>query len=188
MTLRELLTLLGGDKRLLAVVCGGPPLLALVAGFLHGRDRGSATPWKYFYSTLVFAACIPGLVATVVTTYALVFAHENLLDLDVFVYVMPIVSMIATLILVGIRADFEALPGFGRLSGLMTMLGLTFVIVLFVSKTRVFLFFGGSIWILVGFASFIYALLKWGTYMAFRPRGAPERPRPRLPDLANERD
>jgi hypothetical protein len=186
MTLRDLLKLIGGDTRLLLVVCGLPPLLALVTGFLHARDRGNATPWKYVYSACIYAACIPGLMATVVTTYAVTFAHENLLDLEASVYLLPIVSMLVTLVFVGMRADFGPLPGFGRLSGLMVMLGITFVIILFVSKTRIFLFFGGSIWVLVLFGTFVFALLKWGTYMAFRPQGAPEQPAPRFPGMADD--
>lgn len=121
--------------------------------------------------------------AAVVTAYDVAFAHANLLDLNFVVFLLPILTMIATLIIVGRRSDFDALPGFGRLSGLMTLLGLTFVVILFVSKTKVFLFFGGSIWTLIAFGAFIFALLKWGTAMAFRPRGAPEPSAPKFPGV-----
>jgi len=185
MTLRDLLTWIGQDPLLIVPLLGGPPILAFILSLLHGREAGNEAPWKYLYSVLIYAACIPGLMATVVTTYALVFAHENLLDLNAFVYVLPIVSMIATLIVIGRVADFDALPGFGRLAGLMTMIGLTFVIIEVVSRLRLLVFFGGSIWTLVAFGAFVFALLKWGSYMAFRRRGDPEKPAPRFPGVSS---
>jgi hypothetical protein len=182
-TLRELLTWIGGDAVVVALVCGLPPLLALLTGLVHKTENGGQSPWKYVYSALTYAACLPGLMATVVTVYAVGFAHENLLDLNAVTYLLPIVSMVATLVLVGMRVDFDLLPGFGRLSGLMTLIALTFLVVLFIMKSRVLMVFGGSIWTLIFLAGFVFALLKWGSWMAFRPRGAPERPAPRLSDF-----
>jgi hypothetical protein len=62
----------------------------------------------------------------------------------------------------------------------MTMIGMTFVIVLAISKTRVFLFLGGSIVMLIALCAFVFALLKWGAYMAIRGRHEPKKDPPRL--------
>jgi hypothetical protein len=180
MTGRELVTLVGSNPLLLAVVLGAPPIAALVAGPLHGAGKGASGAWKYLYSAVIYATCIPGMLAAVLTGYSLFLTRENVLDVNVLVYIAPIVTMVATLIIVRRNVSFDLVPGFDRLSGLMTMIAMTFVVVLAISKTRIFLFFGGSIGVLITMAAFVFALLKWGAYMAFRGSHEPARDRPRL--------
>jgi hypothetical protein len=160
MTLRQLLLLVGAHTQVMAVVLGAPPLAAVVSGLLHKRGAGNDAPWKYVYSAIVYATCLPGLLATVLTSYDLVFRRANLLDMNL-VYTLPIVSMIGTLVIIGRKVDFEPLPGFGRLSGLMAILGLTFIAIIVIMKTHIFLFFGGSIWTLLALGASLIAAMNW---------------------------
>ncbi len=180
MTGRELVALLGSNPLLLWLVLALPPLVALAAGVLHGVGNGARGGWKYLYSAIVYATCIPGMFAVVLTGYALFLSRDSLLDVNLLVYIAPILAMVATLMIVRRNVPFDRVPGFDRLSGLMTMIAMTFVVVLAVSKTRIFLFFGGSIGVLIAMAAFVFALLKWGAYMAFRGPRDPKRDRPRL--------
>ena len=148
MTARQLLEALSAQPLVLAGALAIAPLLALFLGLMHTRGSGNEAPWKYLYSLLVYAACVPGMGAAVLTAYSLFFTHENLLDRDLLVYLLPIVAMGLTLAAIGARADFRRLPGFDRLSGLMVLIGVTFVIVLAVSRTRIGLLFGGSLWMI----------------------------------------
>ena len=66
-------------------------------------------------------------------------------------------------------------------SGLMVMVGCSFVIALVIQKTRIFVFFGGSIEKLFLLAAGVFALLKWGTYMLFRRRDEPKELPPKFP-------
>jgi hypothetical protein len=157
------------------------PLIALALG-LAARGRGNQSPWKYAYSTLVYAACVPGMFASMVTLYLILFVRANLLDVNALVTLAPIASMGASLAIAGRNVEFTPLPGFGRLSGLMVVLGLTFAVVFALSRTQVWLFFGGSIGMLIGLGAFVFALIKWGGYMAFRRRDEPARPPPTLDD------
>ena len=50
------------------------------------------------------------------------------------VYIVPFVSMIVTLVMVGRNINFADIPGFGRLCGLMLMIAVSFVLVLGVQK------------------------------------------------------
>jgi hypothetical protein len=156
-----------------------PPLVALVAGLLHDRGQGSAAPWKYVYAILVYLACVPGMFAGVLTAYTLFFSRENLLDTNPFVYFLPIVSMIVTLVLVRKSIAFEEVPGFDRLSGLMVMVGCSFAMALAIQKTRIWIVFGGSIERLFILAAGIFGLLKWGAYMLVRRRDEPKAERPK---------
>jgi hypothetical protein len=157
------------------------PLLALLLGLLHVRGAGNDAPWKYFYSTLVYLACVPGMLGAVLVLYLLLFARESLLDVSLLATFGPLASMGLTLALAGRNVEFRPLPGFGRLSGLMTMLGMTFAVLFLLSRTRLFFFFGGSVATLFVLGAFVFALIKWGAYMAFRRGDQPEKDAPRAP-------
>ena len=183
MTTRELIHLSDHHPLVLASMFLLAPLAAWGCGRLHGAAQGGNAPWKYCYSVLVYLTCVPGMFAGVLTGYALFFTKENLLDVSVLVYLLPVISMIVTLILIRKNVSFEAVPGFERLSGLMVMIGCSFAIALAVEKTRIWLFFGGSIDRLILLAVGVFALLKWGTYTLFRGRDEPRQERPKIPNL-----
>lgn len=181
MTIQDLIQMAGRHALALLVFFILPPILAWLCGVIHGRGNGANSPWKYIYSVLVYAVCIPGMLSSVLTAYGLFFQKENLLNVNLVVYLLPIVSMIVTLIFIHKTVNFENVPGFDRISGLMVMLGCSFLIALAIDKTRIWIFFGGSIAMLFALAAGIFALLKWGTYMLFRRRGEPKQPMPKFP-------
>ena len=181
MTTRELIHWAGHHPWVLLAVFIAPPVLAWLAGQAHGKEQGKLAPWKYLYSVLVYLVCVPGMFAGVITAYTLFFSRENLLDANLFVYFLPIVSMVATLVLIRKNVSFDDVPGFDRLSGLMAMVGCSFILALAIEKTRIFLFFGGSIGMLFALAAGIFALLKWGAYMLFRRRDEPKEMPPKFP-------
>jgi hypothetical protein len=181
MTLRELTQVAGSHPGLLAGAFAALPLLAWLNGVVSSPERGRHSPWKYVYSGLVYFTCIPGVFAAVLTAYSLFFRNENLLDVNLLVYLLPIVSMAVTLVLIRKNVEFDAIPGFDRLSGLMTVMACSFAIALAIHKTRIFVGFFGSIEMLFILAGGIFALLKWGGFMLFRRRNEPPRPAPKFP-------
>ena len=181
MTLRELIDLAGHHSLILLAVFVVPPIAAWLCGVLHGRGNGGHSPRKYIYSVLVYLACVPGLFAAVITAYSLFFRNESMLDVNLLVYFLPLVSMIVTLILIRKNVTFDEVPGFDRLSGLMVMIGCSFAIALAIHKTNIWIFFGGSIERLFALALGIFALIKWGTYMLFRRKDEPKQQPPSFP-------
>ena len=135
-------------------------------------------PWKYGYTVLVYVACAGGVVAALLTGYSLLFLHANLLAVNALVYFAPIVAMALTLWLIRRHVAFDLIPGFDRLSGLIVLIAVTFAIVFVLSRLFVGVVFLGSVWVLLAFAAFLFALLKWGARTAFRERGAPRPERP----------
>jgi hypothetical protein len=180
-TVREVTIWAGGRPILLVVLFLLPPIVVWLMRFLHPRDGGGKAPWRYVYSVLVYLACVPGMLAAVVTAYMLFFTRENLLDVNLLVYFLPVVSMVATLLLMRGSVSFDEVPGFDRLSGLMVMLAVSFGIALALQKTGIFLFFGASIQMLFALAAFVFLLLKWGTFKLFRRRGEARPQRPSFP-------
>ena len=132
---------------------------------------------------LVYLVCIPGLLAGVLTGYQLFFQRADLLNANIAVYFLPIISMIVTLIFIHKTVNFENVPGFDRISGLIVMIGCSFVIALAIDKTRIWLLFHGSIAMLFALAAGIFALLKWGSYMLFRRHDEPKQPAPKFPGV-----
>jgi hypothetical protein len=181
MTVRELIDIAGRSPLSLVALGCAPPLLALLAGLVHGPGRGGQSPWRYLYAGLVYLVCIPGVGAAVLTAYTLFFTRENLLDKDLLVYLLPVVSMVVTLVLIRRSASWGEIPGFDRLSGLITLVALTFLILLIVQKTFVGILFGASITTLFVLGAFLFALLKWGAHALFRGRDEPRTKPPVFP-------
>lgn len=183
MTIREILKAVEPYSLFIGIGFVVPPVLAFLSGLVHGPGNGGRSPWKYVYSVLVYAVCFPGICSAVLTGYALFFTHKDLLDIDVMIYIAPVVSMVLTLILIRKNVSFDEVPGFDRISGLMVMIAITFAFVLVIEKTRIGIFFFGSIAMLIALVVGLFALLKWGTYMLFRGRDEPRIEPPKMPPL-----
>ncbi len=173
MSIRELVFLLDEKPWLIIFYFIGLPAVSWMIGFMHGENKGGNSPWKFFYSVLVYLACVPGIFSAVLTGYIIFFTRENLLDANVLVHIFPIISMTVSLVLIRKSVSFEEIPGFDRLSGLMTIITITFIIVLGIYKTRLWVVFGGSIFVLAAVAVGLFALLKWGVYALFRSKAQP---------------
>jgi len=183
MTINDLINLASGHLLALVLFFVAPAVIAWLCGVMHGRGNGGNAPWKYVYSVLVYLVCIPGLLASVLTAYQLFFQHADLMKVNIAVYFLPILSMIVTLIFIHKTVNFENVPGFDRISGLMVMIGCSFLIALIIDKMRILLLFHGPIVMLLAFAAGVFALLKWGTYALFRRRDEPKQPAPKFPGV-----
>jgi hypothetical protein len=170
MTTREFLKLLALNPWPVAAVLLGLPLLAVLWSLLHSRQASRLAPWKYGFAVLTYLACIPGMVSLVILGYSVFFSHENLLDRDLLSTFGPLASMGLTLVVIRRRVAFAELPGFGRLSGLMTLIGLSFALALVINRTRIFVGFFGSIDRLLLLGAAIYGLFQAAAWALFRRR------------------
>lgn len=162
MTIEELLSLMSGAPFTVLLIFLFPPLYALLLKLLHSPAKSTQAPWKYLYAILVYLTCIPGLSMSVLTAYQLFVQKVNLLSLDLVVYLLPITSMVITLLLIRSQISFKDIPGFNRLSGLMLMLAAAFGIVFILDRLRLLVIFHGSILWLLGLAALLFILMKLG--------------------------
>lgn len=167
MTINDLIAAASQYPLAIVLLLGPLPVFAWLLGRVSA-GAATETPWRNLYSVLVYAACIPGIMAAVLTAYSLFFTRTNLLQVNILVYLLPIVVMIATLALIGRKVDFDSIPGFDRLSGLMLVLAISFAVALFIVKSRIWLFFGSSIMTLLLVAIAAFFLLRWGGSKLFR--------------------
>jgi hypothetical protein len=170
MSINDFIKFIGKHPLASVLALASVPLATFLWGLLHKRGRSSEPPWKYGYSVLVYLACIPGMLSAVLVCYSLFFTHSNLLNANALAYFLPLLTMALTLVMIRGRADFASLPGFGRLSGLMILIAISFALALVIDRTRIFLGFFGSIdrlFILVGI---IFGLLQTALWLAFGRR------------------
>ncbi|MBI4345617.1 MAG: hypothetical protein HY553_02105, partial [Elusimicrobia bacterium] len=145
MTVRELIQLADANSTAVLAGLAAPSVVALAAGPLHGPLRGGEAPWKYVYSALIYAVCIPGTFSASLLAYAFTVTRENLLDASLVVYVAPLIGMAVCLSIMAHNVDFDQVPGFDKIFGLIGLLGLTFLTALLIQKTRIGIVFFGSI-------------------------------------------
>ncbi len=151
-----------------AIYLGLLPAIALVYSFMHKDDSGTDSPHSYIYSGLVHLATFGGVTGIILTCYSLFILQSSLLDVSFVIYFLPIISMIFTVYLVSRIVSLGDLPGIERLSGLLLILAVTFILTLIVLKTRIFMFFGGSVKAFGFILLVLFALIKWGSYKLLR--------------------
>ncbi len=168
MTVMDLINQLGQFNYLLLACLILLPILTFLYWRFISDFEGNEDPHRYVYATIVYLACIPGIFASVLTAYTLFFINGNLLEVNLIIYFLPILSMFATLAMVSKAANLERLPGFGRLRGLMTLLALTFLIAFFMIRFRIWLAFGGSFLVLALMMVALFLGLRWSAARIFR--------------------
>ncbi len=139
MTLRAFFDLVAENPFYLLVFFLLLPFTAILAGWL-GREEGYLSPWKYLYSFLVYAVSVPGIFALTLNIYLFLFERQSIWDLNLYTQVLPIASMIATLLTIKKNVSLDAVPGFDRLSGLLIVIFVTLCILWFIDRTRIFVF------------------------------------------------
>lgn len=115
------------------------PLSALLA-WIFGRGEGHLSPWNYFYSMLVYLAAIPGIFAITLSVYLFLFERKSIFDTDVYMQILPILCMFLTLWLIRKNVSFDDIPGFDRISSLITMIIVIISMMWILEKTHIFVF------------------------------------------------
>jgi hypothetical protein len=137
MTLNELFSYLSDNPLVMIGYFVGVPLTALLANAMS-KGEGHESPWSYFYSILVFMVAVPGIFVTALAVYLFLFERgSSIFNLNLVTQVLPFASMIVTLSIVKSNVPFEYIPGFGKLSSLVTLIMLTFGVMYFLNKLNI---------------------------------------------------
>lgn len=140
MTLRDFILYLSDHPMPLMAFFIGIPLIALWVGWVDA-DKGHESPWRYIYSVLVFAVCIPGIFSLALSAFQFLFQYNrSILDANLLTQVVPVVSMFLTLSIVKRNIPFEYVPGLGKISSLMTLIAVSFALMYLLDRTRIVAF------------------------------------------------
>jgi hypothetical protein len=97
------------------------PLIAwLVGNAAHGST--DVKFWSYIYAILVYAVCIPGVFAATVNIYLFLFERQSVWQANIILQFLPVISMGITLMLIKSKIPFSLIPGFGKISGFLTLI------------------------------------------------------------------
>ncbi|TDB64607.1 hypothetical protein [Arundinibacter roseus] len=116
--------------------------LPLIAWTLGGLATGSRAveSWGMVFAVLVYAACIPGIFAVTLNVYLFLFERQSIWHANLLLQVVPVISMVITLLLIRKKIPFDLIPGFGKLSGFMTLIAALIGIMWFLDRLRLIAF------------------------------------------------
>ena len=139
MTLQEFFDMLGENPSLILSYFILIPLTAFLAGIL-GKGEGHISPWKYLYAVLVYMVCIPGLFAFILNIYLFLFERQPIMETDVLNQILPIISMVVTLLLISRNVSLDEVPCFEKLTGFLTIVTVVMAIMWILDKTHIIAF------------------------------------------------
>ena len=116
------------------------PALAFFVNMSSGTTAEAIWKWRYVYAVLVYAACIPGIFALSLNIYLFLFERQSIWTMNLAIQVLPFLTMVATLMLIRRKIPFEYIPGFGKLSGFMTLIAALIGIMWFMDRLRLVAF------------------------------------------------
>lgn len=122
MTLQELFNLLSENPVWIIFFFAALPLAAIILGMFSKEDSERA-PWNYLYCTLIYLSCVPGIFSFTLSVYFFLFEKRSILQTDVYTQILPLVSMVLTLLIIRQNVDLEKVPGFDRINGLVLIIG-----------------------------------------------------------------
>ena len=139
MTLGEFGTVLTENPLLVTAYFSILPFTAVFA-WIFGNNRGHLSPWKYFYTVLIYLSCLPGILAFAFGVYLVVVEKQSILNLNVYLTLIPFLSMLLTLLIIRRNVDLDLVPGFDRITGFMTMIFVLIAFMWFLSRIRLVIF------------------------------------------------
>lgn len=161
MTIADLIKLVEANPNPVFIYMIIVPAAAFITAMFF-EDSASGSPGKYVFSTLMYASCVPGVVAIVLTGYALLIQRTNVLNVNILVYFLPIISMALTIAIINRVVKMVDIPGFKRLSGFMMIIAVSFILVFILQRMFFGVFFVGSLSKLLLFFVVIFVVLKLG--------------------------
>lgn len=117
-------------------------LLPFVTWFIGIVATGSRDVkfWSYIYAVLVYAVCIPGVFAVTLNIYLFLFERQSIWQANIILQYLPILSMAISLILIKNKIPFKLIPGFGKISGFLTLIAALIGVMWFFDRIRLVAF------------------------------------------------
>jgi hypothetical protein len=140
MTFRDLFVYAAAQPGTVAFFLLIIPALVFVLNSLAGETAPDIWRWRYVYAGLVYAACIPGMFACTLNVYLFLFERQSIWDMNLVLQVLPILTMVATLMLIRRKIPFQYIPSFGRLSSFLTLIAALIGVLWFVDRLRLVAF------------------------------------------------
>ena len=139
----------------------GLPVLAAIIGFIGGT-KDNLSPWKYFYTAILYLVSVPGIFAVGLNIYLFLFERQPIMQTDLLLQVLPIISMIVTVLIIRNNVLLEYVPGFNKISGLWFILFTTMFLMWLMEKIHIVVFSFMPFQYLLGVFVLVFAGMYWG--------------------------
>ena len=166
MTLQELFNYVSANPNYILFYFAIIPFAALLGSILDG-DRGHTSPWKYIYSVLIYMVCIPGLFALTLNVYLFLFEKRSVMQMDLVLQILPIVSMILTLLIIRRNMDMSHIPGFDKLGGFLILVTALLGFMWIIDRTHIFAIVRLRFEVVIFIFLALLILMRYGLKKAF---------------------
>ncbi|TVR87257.1 MAG: hypothetical protein EA411_08605 [Saprospirales bacterium] len=138
------------------------PASTLLANYLSGT-RAADSPWKYLYSVLIYLACVPGIFSMTLMAYQFLFETLGVMQLDIILHILPLVSMILTILIIRKKVNLDLIPGFDKITAFLTVIFVVFVLLWVLDRTRLWVitFLPLPVALLIFFAMLVALIWAW---------------------------
>lgn len=137
MTLGEFFEATSANPKLVLYYSLAIPVIAGVISIVAGEE-GKLSPWKYFYSALIFLVSIPGIFAVFLNLYLFLFEKSSIMDTNIYTQILPVVIMFLTFFIIRIKTSFSDIPGFEKISGLIMIISVIMLLMWIADRTHIF--------------------------------------------------
>jgi hypothetical protein len=156
MTLRDVFQSFSSNSELLVLLLLAVPAATFLVNLWSGQTAEEIWKWRYVYATLVYLACIPGIFAVTLNVYLFLFERQSIWEMNLTTQVLPILTMVATLMLVRRKIPFNYVPGFGKLSGFLILIFAVMGILWFIDRTHIYaITYIPFVYIAIGFVALL---------------------------------
>ena len=167
MTLGDFLNYIGDNPYYIIFYFFAIPFAAFLAN-IFGKDEGHLSPWCVFYSVLIYLVVVPGIFSIILNLYHLLFERQSIYQTNIFAQILPIVSMALTIFLIKKNVDFAQIPGFGKMTNLLSIIAGSMVILFVLEKMRIIVFsYIPFIWFIVVLV-LLFVGIRYGTKRLFK--------------------
>ncbi len=142
------------------------PAIAFILSMFFDKS-GNQSPGKYFFSAIIYATALPGVLAIVLSGYDILFRKTDIKSVNILVYFLPIISMAVSLAIINRVVTMSAIPGVRRLSGLLLIIGVTSILVFVLERMFIGVIFFGSVYMFLGMFVILFVIIKIGWDKAF---------------------
>jgi len=147
-------------------------LVSTYVAFAGAKVELAKSPLRWVATLCIYAAGLPGALSAALLLYTVFFRHDDLLDVSLAVYVVPLACMLACHVVMSRKLDLHEVPGFDRLEGLAIVLIVGFFAALVLHNTRFIVWFGGGFIDFLIVAAVVIVILHLATRRMF---GEPRR-------------
>ncbi len=138
MTLQDFFNSISSNPTLLILLLLAVPMFVLLVNMWSGQTAEQVLKWKYVYAALAYLACVPGIFAVTLNVYLFLFERQSIWTMNLVTQGLPIITMVASLMLIKRQIPFDYVPAFGKLSGFMTLVAAAMGIMWFIDRTRIY--------------------------------------------------